>query len=70
MKRKLRERFFVTPIEGRNFSGVLLDQDGAYAVFGDVKIHPQDGDAIPAVGELYIRHDNVAYAQLMPHVDS
>jgi hypothetical protein len=66
VKRKCLERFYVTPIDGVQFSGVLLDKDGSYAMFGDVKAHPASGVVESIPGPLYIREDNIAYMQLVP----
>lgn len=69
-KKKLREQFFVTVRAGHNFSGVLLAEDKDQAVFGGVKVFPPDSEPEEVVGDVYIRHDNVAYMQkLAAHVD-
>ena len=68
-KKKLRQRFFVTVRAGHNFEGVLLAEDRTQAVFGDVKVYVPNDLPEQVVGDVYIRHDNVAYTQLMPHVN-
>jgi hypothetical protein len=70
IKRQLRERFFVTPKSGMNFSGVLIDEDRNHYVFAAVKVNPPDDDPQPVEGDVYIERGNVAYLQRLPHVDS
>lgn len=69
VQKHLRERFYVTPKAGLNFSGVLITKCKRYYVFADGKIHPDDGNPQPVVGEIYIERDNVAYLQRLPNVD-
>jgi hypothetical protein len=68
-KKKLRHRFFVTVRVGHNFAGVLLAEDRDQAVFGGVTVYPPETEPEKVVGDVYIRHDNVAYTQLVPDAD-
>jgi small nuclear ribonucleoprotein (snRNP)-like protein len=63
IQRKLRERFHVTPRVGTQFSGVLIAEDRTYAVFASVVAYPDNDVPEKVEGEIYIRHDNVAYVQ-------
>lgn len=65
-KKKLRQRFFVTVRAGHNFSGVLLAEDAVEAVFGGVIVYPPNTEPQEANGDVYVRHDNVAYTQKLP----
>ena len=72
-QRRVSRRFYVTPKAGVNFSGVLVRSDGhddGHSVFADVKVHQDGREPESVVGELYIRNNNVAYVQEMPHVDA
>jgi hypothetical protein len=70
MRKQLRERFFVTPKTGMNFSGVLLNSDRNYYIFADVTVHPPDDEPQAVEGDLFIERGNVAYLQRQPHADS
>lgn len=63
LQKKLLERFHVTPRVGAQFSGVLLDEDKTYAVFGGVIAYKDDDTPVKVEGELFIRHDNISYLQ-------
>lgn len=71
IQKHLRERFFVTPKVGHNFSGVLISSCKEYHVFADVTVYPPETDPQQANGEIYIKHSpdggNVAYCQRLPH---
>lgn len=70
IQRKLRTRFHVTPRSGVQFSGVLIAEDARYAVFADVVAYPDDASLERVEGDLYIRHENIAYVQTAtPHAD-
>ena len=70
IQRKLRTRFHVTPRVGTQFSGVLIAEDRTYAVYADVVAYPDDETPTKVVGELYLRHDNLSYAQtVVAHAD-
>ena len=64
VRKKLRSTFYVTPLKGHEFEGVLLSTDREYHVFGNVKVYatdmPQSVD-----GDVYIERSNVAYMQLL-----
>lgn len=65
----MTKRFFVTPVDGHNFSGVLIRSDRSvdgYSVFEDVKVHVSSGRGEPVQGTLYQRNSNIAHAQEMP----
>ena len=69
MQKRLRQRFFVTPKSGLNFAGVLTEYDrdeNGYAVYADCVVYPPDSTPEPVEGTTFIRHANVAYAQLLP----
>lgn len=71
IQKHLRERFYVTPKAGLNFSGVLIDKCKNYYVFADGKVHPADGSNPQAlVGDVYIECENVAYLQRLPNANS
>lgn len=63
IQKQLRERFFVTPKSGLNFSGVLLAADRSYYHFAGVTAYPSDADPEPVDGDVFIERDNVAYLQ-------
>ncbi|BCP41440.1 hypothetical protein MINTMi27_15330 [Mycobacterium intracellulare] len=67
IQKKLRTRFHVTPKVGMQFSGVLVGEDSSYAVFADVVAYPENASPEKCSGDIYIRHDNVAYVQTAPH---
>jgi len=72
IQQHVRERFFVTPKVGMNFSGVLYSTCKHYHVFVDVKIHPPDDKPQEVAGQLFIQHGqngNVAYMQRLLNVD-
>lgn len=70
IQKKLRTRFHVTPKVGLQFSGVLIAEDSTYATFADVEVYPEASPPEKCSGELYIRHENVAYAQTaVPHAN-
>jgi hypothetical protein len=69
LQKKLRQRFFVTPKSGLNFTGILIECDrreDGLEVYADVQVYPPDSNPEPVEGTTYIRHHNVAYAQLLP----
>jgi hypothetical protein len=69
LQKRLRQRFFVTPTSGLNFAGVLTECDRdefGYEVYQDVVVYPPDSSPEPVEGVTFIRHRNVAYAQLLP----
>lgn len=69
LRKRIRQRFFVTPRSGLNFSGVLVEFDrseNGYEVYADVVAYPPDSNPEPAKGLTYIRHSNVAYVQEVP----
>lgn len=69
LQKRLRQRFFVTPCSGLNFSGVLIESDRSetgYEVYADVIAYPPDSNPEAVEGLTYIRHANVAYVQEVP----
>ena len=66
IKKKLRQRFFVTVRVGHDFDGVLLGENKDEAWFGGCTAYPPDADPQKLTGEVYIRHDNVAITQKLP----
>lgn len=69
IQRRLRTRFHVTPRVGMQFSGVLVAEDSVYAVFADVIAYPDESSPEKVAGELFIRHNNLAYVQTVTHAD-
>ena len=69
IQKKLRTRFHVTPRVGLSFEGVLISEDRTYAVFADVVAFPEGAAPEKCDGDLYIRHDNVAYVQTVTRAD-
>lgn len=69
LHKRVRQRFFVTPVDGLNFDGVLVSFDrseNGYEVYDDVVVYLPDAAPEKVKGLTYIRHSNVAYVQELP----
>ena len=63
MTDRLRERFVVTNVGGRAFSGLLHSIDDRTLVLVDCRVVKDDGGEIPVDGEVILRRDGVLYMQ-------
>lgn len=59
----LRERFVVTLTTGETFDGIVLDADESTIRLVRAFAISDNGDRVPADGELFIPRDHVAYMQ-------
>jgi hypothetical protein len=71
LQKKVKNRLFVTPKVGLNFSGVLVKADRTeqgWATFTDAKLHLPNANPEP-VHDTIIQNSNIAYLQILPPVE-